>query len=159
MELDCFLGQNQANVCLSTEMQLRSGEDFQMAIHFCPHTSRLTERVGTVIVVRRRIDHYLVVASHPIHFLLESISDPDNLPLQACVDVIRRLLTCLTLRTGAACTRADVKTVAPLCTNIAAQPRRTLAWYSPASCLRKKFAAGRSNFSTPSANTASIYAS
>ena len=126
MGLDRIFGQRRANVCLSTETQLRSGEDFQMAIHVCPHTSRLTEKGGTVIVVRRGIDHYLVVPSHPIHFLLESISDLDNFPFEACVDLIRRLLTsALTLRTGAACARADVKTVVPLCTNIAAQPRRT----------------------------------
>ena len=62
-----------------------------------------------MIVVRRGMDRYLVVPSHPINFLLESISDLDNFPLEACVDMIRRLLTsALTLRTGAACARADV---------------------------------------------------
>jgi hypothetical protein len=82
MELDRFFGQHHVNVCLSTETKLRSGEDFQMAIHVCPHTSRLTERGGTVIVVRQGMDHYLVFPSHPIYFLLEGISDLGNFPLK-----------------------------------------------------------------------------
>jgi hypothetical protein len=72
-----------------------------------------------VIVVRRGIDHYLVVPSHPTHFLLLCISDLDISPLEACVDLIRRLLTSLlTLPTRTARARDDLKAVALLCTNI-----------------------------------------
>jgi len=132
MELDYFLGQHWVNVCLLTETQLRSGEALRMAICICPHTSRLAERGGTVTVVRRGIDHYLVVPSHPTHFLLQGICDLDNFPHEACVDLIRQLLTSvLTLPTGAACARADLKIVTPLCINISAQPRRTSRGIAP----------------------------
>jgi hypothetical protein len=79
-----------------------------------------------MIVVRRGIDHYLVVPSHPTYFLLEGIPDFDNFPLEACVDLIRRLLTSvLALPNGADRTWADPKTVALLCINNAAQHRKT----------------------------------
>lgn len=77
-----------------------------------------------MIVVLRSIDRYLVVPSHPTHFLLETIPDLDNFPLEACMDLIRRLLTSvLTLSTGVARVRADLKTLALLCINIAMQLR------------------------------------
>ena len=64
-----------------------------------------------MIVVRRGIDHSLIVLLHPTHFLLQSISDLDNFPLEACVDLICWLLTSvLTLHTWVARTWADLKT-------------------------------------------------
>ena len=126
MELDHFLGHQRVNVCLYSETQLRSGEAFWMAIHVCPHTSRLTERGGRVIVVLWDIDHYLVVPSHPTHFLSRLYLISTTSPLSACVDLIRRLLTyVLTPSTCAARVRVDLKTLALLCINIAMQLRRT----------------------------------
>jgi hypothetical protein len=63
------------------------------------------------------------MSRHP----LEEISDLlDVLPIQACVDLTRRLLTSVsTLPTGADRPRSVLKTVIILWPNMAAHPRRT----------------------------------
>ena len=54
----------------------------------------------------------LVDPNHCSFNPLEEISDLDHLPLQACVELTRRLLTAIsTLHTGAARSRAVLKTV------------------------------------------------
>ena len=59
---------------------------------------------------------------------LEEVSDLlDRLPLQACVEVTRRLLTSFySLPSGAARPRAVLKTVILFVANMAARPRRTV---------------------------------
>jgi hypothetical protein len=55
---------------------------------------------------------------------LEEISDPDNLPLKACVELTRRILTSISsLPTGAVLPRAVLKTVTLFVTEYGSTPK------------------------------------
>ena len=56
---------------------------------------------------------------------LQEISDLDHLPLQACVELTRQLLTSISLPTQADSLRAVLKTVILLSPNMTARPTRT----------------------------------
>ena len=68
----------------------------------------------------------LVVPTQIYIYLLEEISEPlDRLPLQACVELTRRLLTSISLPTGADRPRSVLKTVIMFVGEYGSTPRRT----------------------------------
>jgi exonuclease III len=60
MEMYHYLGKRGVDICLLTENHLRSGKVFRIANYVCHRTDRPTEGGGTVILVRRGIDHYAI---------------------------------------------------------------------------------------------------
>lgn len=57
--MDFFQYQQRIEVCLLAEMNLRSSEAF-LVPKYIYHTDWLAKGIGTVIMVRRFIDHYNV---------------------------------------------------------------------------------------------------
>jgi len=58
LELEHFLNQRGADICLLNETILKPGQAFRLANYVCHHTDRLTAGGGPAILVHRRIVHH-----------------------------------------------------------------------------------------------------
>jgi hypothetical protein len=63
VELEQFLSEHGVDICLLNETHLESGRALRFANYVCHRRDRPTRGGGTVILVRRGIDHYAVPVS------------------------------------------------------------------------------------------------
>ena len=67
LELEHFLSQHGADICLLRETFLTPGQAFRLANYVCHRTDRPSTRGGTAILVRRGITHHSVPVSGLTH--------------------------------------------------------------------------------------------